>query len=471
MDANIKSDSSSAIPVVRFDSGNLGSDAQGAPPVPAGMWPRLFEPSQQSVRQKPVAEGQRKVPAPRSTVHDPDYRPLRYDPAERFASGLPASGAWRPGDPVGERRFMTVTDGRPFALEGGGRLEEITLAYESWGELNADGSNAVLVCHALTGDSHAAGPISAGHSGDGWWDEFIGPNKALDTNRWYVVCANVLGGCQGSTGPSSDIPGEDRPYAARFPQVTIRDIVRTQRRLADRLGIGKWLAVVGGSLGGMQVLEWGMMFGDRVRLLMPVATCAAASPQQIALSAVERLAIVNDPLFNNGDYYDAPPGKGPWAGLALAREISQITYRTSEVFDQRFGRQHVDQRREYDQWGRYQVESYLDHHGQKLVRRFDANTFLVLSKAMDLHDIGRGRGGIGAAFSRLSSPVFTASITSDILYPPYQQAAIHDRVIAAGGRCDYHILESPQGHDGFLLESSLLGPLIHDAVAETEANL
>lgn len=366
---------------------------------------------------------------------------------------------------------MTVTDGRPFALEGGGQLEQVTLAYESWGELNSAGSNAVLVCHALTGDSHAAGTIGPGHATDGWWDEFIGPNKALDTNRWFVVCANVLGGCQGSTGPSSDIPGEDRPYAAQFPQVTIRDIVRTQRRLADRLGIGKWLAVVGGSLGGMQVLEWGVMFPDRVGLLMPLATCAAASPQQIALSAVERLAIVNDPLFNDGNYYDAPPGKGPWAGLALAREISQITYRTSAVFDERFGRQHLDQRREFEQWGRYQVESYLDHHGQKLVRRFDANSFLVLSKAMDLHDIGRGRGGIDAAFGRLSSRVFTASITTDILYPPYQQAAIRDGVVAAGRVCDYHIVDSPQGHDGFLIESELLGPLIHEAIVGTEAAL
>lgn len=435
------------------------------------MWLRLVESSQLSVRLKPVAEGQRKAPPANSTVYNSDHHPLRYDPTERFAPDLPASGAWRPGDPHGDRRFVTVTDGRPFALEGGGQLEEVTLAYESWGALNSAGSNAVLVCHALTGDSHAAGEIGPGHASDGWWNEFIGPNKALDTNRWFVVCVNVLGGCQGSTGPSSDFPGEDRPYGAQFPQVTIRDIVRTQRRLADRLGIGKWLVVVGGSLGGMQVLEWAVMFPDRVRLAMPLATCAAASPQQIALSAVERLAIVNDPFFDNGNYYDAPPGKGPWAGLALAREISQITYRTSEVFDERFGRQHVDQRREFEQWGRYQVESYLDHHGQKLVRRFDANSFLVLSKAMDLHDIGRGRGGIDAALRRLSSRVFTASITSDILYPPYQQAAIHDAVVGAGRVCDYHIVDSPQGHDGFLIESELLGPLIHEAIVKTEAAL
>jgi len=401
-------------------------------------------------------------------VDHTDPRPLGFDPHQRFADDLPASGAWEPGDPVGRRRFVTVTDGRPFALEGGGRIDEVVMAYESWGELDAQASNAVLVCHALTGDSHAAGSIGPGHLADGWWNDLIGPGKALDTDRWFVVCANVLGGCQGSTGPASLVPGTDRRYGPTFPQVTIRDIVRAQRRLADRLGIDRWLAVVGGSMGGMQVLEWGAMFPDRLDAIIPIATCAAASPQQISFSAVERLAIVNDPNWAGGDYYDAPPGKGPWAGLALAREISQITYRTTEVFDQRFGRDHHDSRREFEQWGRYEVESYLDHHGQKLVRRFDANSFLVLSKAMDLHDLGRGRGGVDAALGRLSVPVLTASITSDILYPPYQQARIHDGVEAAGGVCEYHVIDSPQGHDGFLLESASLGPLIARTVATAE---
>ncbi|MEM7140543.1 MAG: homoserine O-acetyltransferase [Actinomycetota bacterium] len=361
-----------------------------------------------------------------------------------------------------------MTDGRPFALEGGGRIDEVVMAYESWGELNADASNAILVCHALTGDSHAAGIIEPGHVGDGWWDDLIGSGKPLDSDRWFIVCANVLGGCQGTTGPSSLVPGTDRAYGASFPQVSIRDIVRAQRRMADRLGIDRWLAVVGGSMGGMQVLEWGAMFPDRVEALVPVATCAAASPQQIGWSAVERLAIVNDPKWAGGDYYDAAPGDGPWAGLALARQISQITYRTTEVFDDRFGRSHTDQRREFEQWGRYDVESYLDHHGQKLVRRFDANSFLVLSKAMDLHDIGRGRGGVAAALGRLAMPVLTASITSDVLYPPYQQELIHAGVEAGGGACEYHVVASPQGHDGFLLESAFLGPLIARTVATAE---
>jgi homoserine O-acetyltransferase len=394
--------------------------------------------------------------------------PLAFDPNRRFADDLPASGAWVEGNPVGGRKFVTVTDGRPFALEGGGRLEEVVMAYESWGTLNADASNAVLVCHALTGDSHAAGSIAPGHLDDGWWNDLIGPGKPLDTNRWFVMCVNVLGGCQGSTGPSSTVPGSDRRYGSNFPQVTIRDIVRAQRWLADRLGIDRWLAVVGGSMGGMQVLEWGAMFPDRLDALVPIATTSAASPQQISFSAVQRLAIVQDPNWAGGQYYDAAPGKGPWAGLALAREISQITYRTTEVFDERFGRNHHNKREEFDPWGRYEVESYLDHHGQKLVRRFDANSFLILSKAMDLHDIGRGRGGINAALGRLSMPVLTASISSDILYPSYQQAAIHAGIEATGGTCEYHVIDSPQGHDGFLLESAYLGPLIERTVSTAE---
>ncbi|GJM39525.1 MAG: hypothetical protein DHS20C19_28920 [Acidimicrobiales bacterium] len=216
------------------------------------------------------------------------------------------------------------------------------------------------------------------------------------------------------------------------------------------------------------MLEWGAMFPDRVDAILPIATCASASAQQISWSTVQRLAIVQDPQWAGGNYYDAPPGKGPWAGLGLAREISQITYRTTEVFDERFGRHHVNSREEFHQWGRYEVESYLDHHGQKLVRRFDANSFLVLSKAMDLHDIGRGRGGVAAALGRLRVPVLTASITSDVLYPPYQQAEIHAGVEAAGGTCEYHVIDSPQGHDGFLLESAHLGPLISRTVATAE---
>jgi len=394
----------------------------------------------------------------------------RFDPARRFPTDLPATGALMPGDPVGARRFMTVTDGRPFALEGGGRLYEITVAHETWGHLDIDASNAVLICHALTGDSHAAGGIASGHPSVGWWDDLIGPGRAIDTDRYFVVCSNVLGGCQGTTGPSTINPATGRPFGSDFPQVTMRDMVRVQKLLADRLGIERWLSVVGGSMGGMQVLEWGAMYPRKVRSLIPLATAAAAGSTQIAWSAVERLSIVTDPNYNGGDYYDAPDGHGPWQGLMIGREIAQITYRSAEVFERRFGRAHHDPRSEFHPWGRFEIESYLDHHGQKLVRRFDANSYLVVSKAMDLHDIGRGRGGVSAALGRLNVPVLTASISSDTLYPPYQQAELHDEIVAAGGRCRYEIIDSPQGHDGFLLESEQLGPPIRETLERVEKN-
>jgi len=389
---------------------------------------------------------------------------LHFDPAERYPRDLPTTGAWMPGDPVGERKFATVNN-RPFALESGGVLDEVVIAYETWGELNADASNAVLVCHALTGDSHAAGVIEQGHPGDGWWNALIGPGKALDSDRFFIVCPNVLGGCQGSTGPSSIDPSTGTNFGPTFPQITMRDIVRSQKLLTDTLGIEHWLSVVGGSMGGMQVLEWGAMYPKRARSLMPIASIAAASAMQIAWSAVERLAIVNDPAWRDGWYYDAPEAEGPWRGLALAREISQITYRTTHVFDERFGRDVHDPGRELDQWGRFEIESYLDHHGQKLVRRFDANSFLLLSKAMDLHDVGRNRGGIAKVLGEIRVPVLTASVSSDILYPAYQQAEIHDLIVKGGGECTYEVVNSPQGHDGFLLESEFLSPLIAATLA------
>lgn len=433
----------------------LGEDAALAP-VGATNCPVAQLPTQ-GVREK----SQRSIPM---TDRPND---LAFDPAGRYPAGLPASGAWMPGDPSGRRRFVTVTD-RPFVCEGNGVLEEVTLAYETWGTLDASAGNAVLVCHALTGDSHAAGEIGPGHVSEGWWDGLIGPSRALDSDRYFVVCANALGGCQGSTGPASADPETGYPYGPTFPQVTIRDIVRTQKLLADRLGIERWLAVVGGSMGGMQVLEWGAMYPHRVRALAPLATVAAASAMQIGWSAVERLAVVGDPAFCDGWYYDKAPGEGPWRGLALARQISQITYRSTEAFDGRFGRDLHDPHRLVEQWARFEIESYLDHHGQKLVRRFDANSFLVLSKAMDLHDVGRGRGGAAGALGRLTHPVLTASITSDILYPTYQQEEIRDLVNAGGGSCEHHVVDSPEGHDGFLLETAFFDPLLRELLKRAE---
>ena len=380
-----------------------------------------------------------------------------------YAEDLPVSGAWRPGDPEGDRRFIELAVDRPFVLEGGDVLSHITMAYETWGELSPGADNAILVCHALTGDAHAFGESGPGQPTPGWWNGVIGPGCGLDTDRYFLVCVNVLGGCQGSTGPSSTDPSTGSAYGSSFPTVTVRDIVRCQAAVADHLGIQRWHSVVGGSMGGMQVLEWGAMFPERVRSLAPLTTTLAASAQQIAWSAVGRTALVTDPHFRGGDYYDGKPGEGPQAGLAVARTLAQITYRSEEVFAARFGRDLVDPRHVYDLWDRFQVESYLDYHGEKLVRRFDANSYLVLNRTMDLHDVSRGRGGRSNAVARIATvPALTVSISSDTLYPPYQQVELREAIRTAGGRCDHHVIESPDGHDGFLLATNEMGSHLGD---------
>ena len=375
----------------------------------------------------------------------------------------PATGAWRVGDPVGHRRFLTIGDNHPFALDVGATLRDVTVAYETWGRLDERASNAVLLCHAWTGDSHAAGAAGAGHPTPGWWDGLIGPGRAIDTDRWFVVCANVLGGCQGSTGPSSPHPDDGAPYGSRFPVVTIRDMVRAQARLADHLGVRAWHSVVGGSMGGMQVLEWGIVFPDRVRSIMPIATCAQASAQQIAWGAIGRRAIRLDPRWRGGDYYDAEPGDGPHEGLEIARMVAQVTFRSDNVFTDRFGRELADPAPAGDSfgmWQRFEVERYLDYHGDKLVRRFDTNSYLAIGKAMDLHDVGRGRGGLEAAMRRIRVPTMTVGIWSDMLYPAYQQEQIRDLIRANGVRCDHLDIDSPHGHDAFLINlDQMAGPI------------
>jgi len=377
------------------------------------------------------------------------------------------SGAWRTGDHPGHRSFTTISEGRPFHLEGGGVLHHLELAYETFGTLAPDGGNAILVCHALTGDSHIAGRAGDGHAVIGWWDALVGPGKPLDTDRYFIVCANVLGGCQGSTGPASLHPDSGKPHGSSFPVVSIRDMVRSQAMLADQLGVLRWQCVVGGSMGGMQVLEWGIMYPERCASLVPIATTVSATAQQIAYSSVQRNAIALDPNWRGGDYYDADEGEGPHRGLALARALAQVTYRSDGVFNQRFGRQAVEGDT-FDLWHRFAVEGYLDYHGLKLVRRFDANSYLVIAKAMDLHDVGRSRGGVEAALTRIRCPVRTMSIDSDALYPSYQQHLICDVLQSLGTPADDVCIRSPHGHDAFLIETDQVGVALTDFLQELE---
>ena len=371
-----------------------------------------------------------------------------------------ATGAWHAGLPSGTRKFLHFPAERPIALDNSKTLQDVTVAYETWGELNKDKSNAILLCHAWTGDSHAAGSAEEGTPTPGWWEGLVGSNCAIDTNKWFVVCTNSLGGCQGTTGPASNHPQDGKPYGSRFPVITVRDMVRAQVRVSDMLGINVWHSVIGGSMGGMQVLEWAITFPHRLRTAIPIATCLQATAQQIAWGAIGRRAIRLDPKWQGGDYYDAAIGEGPWQGLAIARMIAQVTFRSDNVFTDRFGRELADMDADYNGlglWDKFEVENYLDHHGDKLIRRFDANSYLIIGKAMDLHDVARGRGELRSAVARISAPVLSVGISSDILYPTYQQKQIRDMINEVGGSCEYVEIESPHGHDAFLINLDQVG--------------
>ena len=370
-------------------------------------------------------------------------------------SPVPATGAWLPGDPPGSRQFERLFDARPHVLEAGGRLEHVTVAYETWGTLAPDASNALLVLHALTGDSHAAGPPGPGHAVVGWWRELIGSGAPIDTDRFFVICPNVLGGCQGTTGPSSAAP-DGRPWAARFPLVTIRDQVVVEAALADRLGIERWAAVVGGSMGGMRAVEWTVAFPERVERAVIISVGAKATAEEIALCSVQVRAIRLDPNWNGGDYYGAAPGAGPHAGLSTARSIGQISYRSELEFDERFGRDHQGDEEPLE-GGRYAIESYLEYHGDKLARRFDANTYIVLSEAMNHHDVSRGRGDIAEALARVRAEVTIAGVSSDRLYPLRLQHELAALIPNASG---VDVIQSSSGHDGFLIEHEAVGKII-----------
>jgi len=376
----------------------------------------------------------------------------------RSADRISTTGAWSPGDDSGDRRFARLIGAEGLGLEAGGRLGPVDVAYETWGELDAGAGNAVLVLHALTGDSHASGPMGPGHLSAGWWPGIIGPGAPIDTDRFYVVCPNVLGGCQGTTGPASIAP-DARRYGSRFPIITIRDQVRVEELLADHLRIDRWAAVVGGSMGGMRVLEWCVGSPDRVARAVVIAVGAAATAEQIGLCALQVRAIRADPAFAGGDYYDN--AEGPARGMAIARGMGQLSYRTAAELDARFGRdaQGVEQPLK---GGRYSVESYLEHHGDTLLRRFDANSYIVLSEAMNHHDIGRGRGDIASALAVVTAQVSVVGISSDRLYPIELQ---HELARLLPGSTGVTTIESQVGHDGFLVETDAIGAAISAALA------
>ncbi|TFC10834.1 homoserine O-acetyltransferase [Cryobacterium sp. MDB2-33-2] len=365
----------------------------------------------------------------------------------------PATGAWRDGDPVGNRRFQDVG---ALDLEAGGRLGAVRIAYETWGELSPARDNAVLVLHALTGDSHLLGAAGPGHATAGWWGGIVGPGLAIDTDRYFVVAPNMLGGCQGSTGPSSLAP-DGSEWGIRFPYLTIRDQVAAQVAFADRIGIDAWALVVGGSMGGMHALEWAIDRPDRVERLAILAAPPVTTADQIALNSVQIEAIRSDPLFRSGDYYDAVDGDGPTRGLALARRMALLNYRSPSELNERFERGWQSRISPLGSGGRFAVESYLDFHGNKFTRRFDANSYIVLVEAMNSHDVTRGRGSLAEALSSIEATTLVVGIDSDRLFPVEGQRRIAGHLRNGLDGTEPVVLSSSYGHDGFLIEDAAVG--------------
>lgn len=375
------------------------------------------------------------------------------------------------------RRSLTVIpQGEILSLTRGILPGPVEVAYEAYGQLNEAGDNAALVCHALTGDTH----VASHHPGDppGWWEGMVGEGCPLDPSRLFVVCINVLGGCSGTTGPWSLHPGDNRPYGTRFPVVTVEDMVHLQKLLLDRLGVRRLRVVTGGSLGGMQALRWPIQYPEMVKLALPIAAPLATSAQSIAYNEVMRRAIMIDPRWEEGRY---DPDRQPVAGMAVARMLGMITYQSHESMEREFGRQEVAPSRKGLGWkitggGRpgvadgqpsshpfgleFEVESYLRYHGTKLVQRFDANTYLYLTKAMDLFDARAGFGSTEQALRRIRCPVHVVGITSDILYPHFEQVHLVEALKLAGAQAHLHTVTSPWGHDAFLIEFQALAGIV-----------
>ena len=365
----------------------------------------------------------------------------------------PATGAWLVGDPVGDRKFSEVFD---IGLESGQTLQGARLAYESWGTLNTEKSNAILVLHALTGDSHLIGDAGNGHATSGWWNGIVGPGLAIDTDKYFVLTPNVLGGCQGSTGPSS-LDRNGREYGPSFPQLTIKDQAKAFLVLADQLGIDKFFAVIGGSMAGMHALEIAIDHPGRLERLGILAAPPYSTADQVALNTVQLEAIRSDAGFAAGWYYDAKPGFGPHKGLALARRMALLNYRSPKELNERFGRSWQSQVSPLTERGKYAVESYLDFHGNKFVRRFDANSYITLVSAMNSHDIGRDRGSVEEALARISCPTLVLGVDTDRLFPLSGQELIAEHISGELVGGELQVISSEYGHDGFLIEAEEVG--------------
>jgi homoserine O-acetyltransferase len=349
-------------------------------------------------------------------------------------------------------------------LESGRSLGPVTLAYETYGQLNEARDNAILILHALSGDAHAAG-YHEGEDKPGWWDIMIGPGKPFDTDRFFVLCSNIIGGCKGSTGPGSTNPETGKPFGLAFPVITIKDMVDAQRHLLDHLGIDRLYAVAGGSMGGMQVLQWVAAYPERVARAIPIATCASLSTQGIAFDEVGRQAIMSDPDWRGGDYYDATE---PRRGLALARMVGHITYLSETSMHNKFARR-LQEKAEYgyDFATDFQVESYLRYKGDSFVDRFDANSYLYITKAMDYFDLARSYGSLDKAFARTDADFLIISFSSDWLFPTHQSKAIVRALRHNNLNAVFTEIKTDYGHDAFLLESDKIGPLIANFLADT----
>lgn len=354
----------------------------------------------------------------------------------------------------------TFAEKKDFPLESGKKFGPITLVYETYGTLNENKDNVILICHALTGNSHVAGKLPGEKKSTGWWDPVIGPGKPFDTNKYFIICSNILGGCSGSTGPSSINPKTKKPYAMDFPLITIRDMVNAQYQLITKhFSLSKLKAIVGGSIGGMQVLEWGVRYPKMMECLLVISTTHKLSSQAIAFNKIGRHAITIDPSWKNGSYYGQP---GKIKGLGLARMVAHITYLSEEGMQNKFGREHTSRKKLFSFQEKFQVESYLDHQGEKFMQRFDANSYLYLSKAMDLFDLTRGFRDLDATIKRIQAKTLYIYFSSDWLFPEYQSINLIDSFQKNKKYILSYKIESKAGHDAFLIEYDKLSPIMQN---------